>query len=113
MITNIEARGFNIYSAGETYMDRVASFFGGVLVETMVVEEPVLPDVTVELRIIMGGVTFEDGTIVKELTAADFNELGECKVRAILPTYVGGHAYPAVCHVRLIYQDGVLIGGHE
>jgi hypothetical protein len=76
------------------------------LVEQMIVESPVLPEVQVRLEVIAGGVTFDDGTTVKILTAADFNELGEAIVRFVQSSANAG----AVCHRLLAYQEGVFLG---
>ena len=54
----------------------------------------------------MGGVTFDDGTLVKELTAADFDELGQASVRFLRPVDV----QTSVCHMTKAYQNGVLVG---
>lgn len=108
VITNARAKGFNVYSTTETYTEYVLVYENGdKLVETLVVMEPVLPEVTVRLKIVVAGVTFEDGTVVKDLTADDFDQIGECKVRLILPA----EAFTAACHTLLVYQGELLIGG--
>ena len=76
------------------------------LVETLVVLSPIIRDLSIKLQIIVGGITFDDGLTVKELTPADFNELGECRVRFIRPA----SASSSVCHTLRVYQNGVLLG---
>ena len=57
------------------------------------------------MSIFAAGVTFDDGTTVKTLTAADFDSLGRCKVRFIKAKGV----YTSNCHSTKIYQNGVVI----
>jgi hypothetical protein len=58
------------------------------------------PDVTVQVRVIVGGVTFDDGTTYRELTSADFDALGRYKLRFILPA----SARSTNCHSITIIQ---------
>ena len=93
--------------AADTYVDAIHTFpDGSTLIESGLVLSPVLPQVTVRLEIVVGGVTFDDGTLVKELTAADFNELGQASVRFLRPVDV----QTSVCHMIKAYQNGVLVG---
>ena len=87
------------YHVAQVYPDgsqlvEVSFLFGG------------LPDgMTVKLEIFVSGVTFEDGTRTKVLTASDMDENGHCTVRFIKARGVT----TSVCHRTYIYQDGQLI----
>ena len=61
--------------------------------------------VSVVLEIFVAGVTFEDGTRTKTLTADDFDEDGLAAVRFIRAPGVT----TSVCHRTSIYQDGKLL----
>jgi hypothetical protein len=50
--------------------------------------------------VIVAGVTFDDGTIYRELTPADLDELEQYKLRFIRPAGV----QTAVCHDIAIFQ---------
>jgi hypothetical protein len=63
---------------------------------------------TVVLRIFVSGVTFEDGTLTKTLTAADFDADGVCRYRFLQ----SAESRTSVCHTTRFYQDGVFIGGN-
>ena len=58
-----------------------------------------------KLEIFVAGVTFEDGTRVKWLTADDFDEYGVCRLNFIR----GANVKTSVCHRTYIYQDNVLL----
>ncbi|HPF99288.1 MAG TPA: hypothetical protein PLE77_04420 [Kiritimatiellia bacterium] len=99
--------GFRVRSTRETYVKVVERYENDdQLVETLVVLSPIIRDLSIKLQIIVGGITFDDGLTVKELTPADFNELGECRVRFIRPA----SASSSVCHTLRVYQNGVLLG---
>ena len=87
------------YHVAQTYPDgsqlvEVSFLFGG------------LPDgMTVKLEIFVSGVTFEDGTRTKILTADDMDENGHCTIRFVRARGVT----TSVCHRTYLYQDGQLI----
>ena len=84
VLDSAKAIGFNLWSAPDTYLRFVqTNVDGSQLVEMQLVINPVVADVTVELDTIVAGVMFDDGTTIKTLTAADFNALGQSKVRFI------------------------------
>jgi hypothetical protein len=67
---------------------------------------PVIPDdITVRISIWPAGVTFDDGTRVRILTASDFNEMGEYTYSFLVPFFTPR------CHFVTIYSNGVDIGG--
>jgi hypothetical protein len=109
VIASATVHGFRLYSAYETGVRVVEDYEdGSQLVEMAVVLSPVVPQVTVRLEIQVGGVLFDDGTTIKELTATDFNELGEHRIRFIRPA----SAKTSVCHTTTVYQSGVFLGIH-
>jgi hypothetical protein len=100
ILASATANGFEVFAAPDTYNRPIETYpDGSRLVETMVILSPVLSDVTVQLRVIVGGVTFDDGTTYRELSATDFDALGQYKLRFILPASV-----PANCHSITVIQ---------
>ena len=100
-------RGIDIYGVSES-----SAFYGqeyedgSRLVETAVVQSRVFPDVRVQLNIIVAGVMFEDGTLVKSLRAEDFDPTGLVTIRFIMPPGV----QTSNCHVMRAYQNQLLLG---
>lgn len=78
------------------------------LVDMDIVLSELHDDVKVVIDIYVAGVTFDDGTIYKELTREDFNELGQATVRFIKPH----HTLTSICHHLWIYEDDEAIGGY-
>jgi hypothetical protein len=109
IVASLRVDGFRLFAAADTYVDDIHTFAdGSTMIESGLVLSPVLPQVTVRLEIVVGGVTFDDGTLVKDLTAADFNELGQASVRFLRPADV----QTSVCHMIKAYQNGMLVGVH-
>ena len=99
----------SIYGDHGTYFKVVETFADGSrLVEVRLQLGYVPSDLTVKLSIFVGGVTFLDGTIIKTLTAADFNELGVCTYRMLQ----SASSHSSTCHATKIYQNGLYIGGN-
>ena len=71
-----------------------------------VVMSPLYPEAVVRLEIFVGGVTFLDGSLNKNLTAADFDDLGVAKVTFLQAP--GSNT--STCHSLQVLQDGVLVG---
>ena len=95
--------GFDIYSSTQTYVKLVQLYpDGSQLVELLVVESPLVPSVQTHLDIFVAGVTFDDGTIRKVLSASDFDALGQCPVRFIRPK----DCATSVCHTLEATQIG-------
>ena len=67
----------------------------------------ITPEIRVVLSIFVSGVTFEDGSLVKILTFADFDADGVCRYR---PLQTPG-ATTSTCHTTRIYQSNVYVGG--
>ena len=108
VLASSEVKGLRVFSAKQTYVKHVKTFDNGTLMyEMMVIQSPVLADITVQLRIFVAGVLFDDGSTSKNLTASDFNELGEAKVYFLYPP----GTKTSVCHELRILQNGKFIGG--
>ena len=91
------------YHVVRTYPD------GSQLVVVSLLLGAIVPNLSLKLEIFVSGVTFEDGTRVRRLTAADFDENGHCTIRFIRARGVT----TSVCHRTYIYQDGRLLYSNE
>ena len=112
ILASAAVNGFRLFNWYDTYLKYIKIHEdGSQTIEEAFVLSPMPPDITVTVRIIVSGVTFDDGTVTKTLTAADFDQLGVCRVRYIRDANVK----TSVCHTTKVYQDGVLIGwpGYE
>ncbi len=103
----VEVETFRLFSSWETYLEVVDTLpDGSQLVEMMMILSPVPADVKLRLEIFVGGVVFEDGSLEKELTAEDFDELGQVRLRFLMPE----EAKTSICHKTYVYQNDELIG---
>ncbi len=109
VLDSSQVRGFRLFGASDTF-NRLIRVYpdGSQLVETVIVLSPVLPDLKVQVRVITGGVTFEDGSTFLELTSADFDALGRRIMRFIKPA----SARTSNCHTVKIFQGDALLGGY-
>jgi hypothetical protein len=107
VISSTAVRGFRWSIAPETYL-RVVSVNpdGSQLIETAFVASPFYSDLSVDVQIISGGVTFDDGTITKTISPQEFDSLGSCRLRFIRPAGMKG----STCHTTMLYDGGYLIG---
>jgi len=100
-------RGVDLSSSSETYVKVMETYSdGSKLLEMGVVTSPIESDVDIQLDIFAAGVTFDDGTIFKVLTASDFDALGETSVRFIKAAGVQA----SVCHWFRAYQGQDFLG---
>ncbi|MGA2661306.1 MAG: PA14 domain-containing protein [Verrucomicrobiota bacterium] len=107
VLAGLRVDGFRLFAEAETYVDAVQTFpDGSTLIESGLVLSPLLPQVGVRVEILVGGVTFDDGTLVKELSASDFNELGQASVRFLRAAGVP----TSICNIVKAYQNDVLVG---
>jgi hypothetical protein len=107
ILSSAKVTGLELASSAETYLQVVDTYPDGTrLVETVVVVDPLPPGVIIQLDIFVGGVTFEDGTTTLRLTAADFDRLGQCKVRFLWPA----GTQTSVCHTVTVYQGDEIVG---
>ena len=88
------------YRVVENYPD------GSQLAEVVLFLGSVPPDLAVKLEIFVAGVFFEDGTRFRELSAADFDEDGVCRIRFLRSAGIT----TSVCHYTRFSQGGVRIG---
>ena len=100
-------RGFDVHTTVDSYV-RIAETYenGDQIIETLVVETPILDEVILRLDLMVGGLVFEDGSGVHEVAASNLNELGEHKVRLIRPA----SAQTSICHTLKAYQGGAYVG---
>ncbi len=107
VLASTAVRGFRLFSGSDTYLRLMHRYEdGSQSIEAGLVLSPMVPDLSVGLRIIVAGVTFEDGTLTKTLRASDFDDLGFTRVRFIRAAGVK----TSVCHTVKAYQNGMLIG---
>ena len=107
VLTSIPVQGFDVKTAVDTYVRLVKTHEdGSQLVSVGFIASPVPKNVSLKLTIFVGGVTFEDGTISKTLTAVDFDALGRCEVR--FNRAAGSKT--AVCHITEAYQGYQFVG---
>jgi hypothetical protein len=98
--------GFRSSGAPETYLRQIAvNPDGSQLIETAFVISPLPAGLSVKINIIVSGVTFEDGTVNRTLSAADFDEVGVCRVRFIR----GAGVKSSVCHTFNLFDRGQMI----
>ena len=79
---------------------------GSKLIGVPIILSRVTPDTRVEVDIFVNGVTFEDGTIQKIFTAADFDSLGRLYVKFLYPAGLRN----SFCHRIYVYQGDTLVG---
>lgn len=107
ILANAKVEGFRLFNWYNTYLRYLQIHKdGSQTIEEAFIVSPKLPDTTIVVQIIVSGVTFDDGTVTKTLTADDFDELGICRVRYIRDDGVK----TSVCHTTKVYQNGQLIG---
>ena len=98
-VTPVWADNGTYYHVTKTYPD------GSQLVEVSLLLGAVPEGASVRLEIFVSGVTFEDGTRTKVLTADDFDANGHVLVRFVKARGVT----TSVCHRTTIYQNGELL----
>ncbi len=109
ILGNAKILGYRLYFSDQTGVKILQTYpDGSSLYEETFVLSPVAPNITVSLNIFVAGVAFEDGTISRQLTALDFNALGECKVRYVKPA----SAKTSICHTVKTYQ-GTIFSGND
>jgi hypothetical protein len=109
VLAAVPVTGFRIFSSSEVYLRQIEIYEdGSQLVEMGIVFSPVLQQVSLKLQIIVGGILFDDGTISREITASDFNGLGQAAIRFIRPA----NAATSVCHTIDAYQGTTYLGTH-
>ena len=87
------------YKVIETFDD------GSKLIEGKIILSEVPSDLSIRLAIYTTGTTFLDGTIVKILTAADFDENGVCRYQMLK----SAESPTSTCHGMNFYQGNTLL----
>ncbi len=107
IVAAVRADGMRLFAAPDTYNTVIEQYpDGSQLAETMQVLSPVLTNVTVQIHIIVGGVTFDDGTTYRELTAPDFDALGQNKLHFLMAAGV----QTANCRRIFVMQGSTQVG---
>ena len=107
IVASVRADGLRLFGTPDTYNTVIERYPDhSRLVETMEVLSPVLTNVTVQINIIVGGVTFDDGTTYRELLPSDFDALGQHPLRFLMPRGV----QTANCHRVTIVQGAAKVG---
>jgi hypothetical protein len=102
ILASIPVRGLAAASSAETGLYHVMTYPDGTrLIEMKIVLSEVPADIRLSLDIFISGVTFDDGTTLKEFTAADFDATGVLTVRFLKAASVGDGS---ACHKLRIYQ---------
>jgi hypothetical protein len=110
ILGRVAVSGLRLYAGAEANFGIVETYEDGTeLIEMGIVMSPVLFDVSLEVRLVVGGVVFEDGTVVKRIGSADFNPLGETSVRFLRPAV----ARTSVCHKLSTFQGTVYLGQYR
>jgi len=103
----LKVDGFRLFSGLETDYHIVQTYPDGTdLIEMGLVASPLPQPLAVEIKLIVGGVVFEDGTVLNTWTAPDFNPLGEAVVHFLRPAM----ARTAACHSLSAWQGPVFLG---
>jgi hypothetical protein len=79
---------------------------GSQLIEISIWLSDVPPGLRIDMNVFVGGVVFDDGTVHRVVTAADFNEFGEYRYRLLK----GPGIKTSVCHLTRVYDGNTLIG---
>jgi len=95
------------YHLDESYLSVIATYpDGSQLLEGTIILSEIPEDISIRISASTGGITLDDGTTVRYLTAADFDASGVYRYRILRPTSTTG---TNTCHSINIYQDGLLI----
>lgn len=110
ILGTVRVKGFRLFSGSDANCGVVETYDDGTeVIEMGLVLSPVLPEVIVEAKLIVGGVVFEDGTVFQRWIASDFNALGEANVRFLRPAA----AKTSTCHTLTAWQARVLLGSYR
>ncbi len=100
-------RSIRVATISDTAMDLLQVYpDGSKLIGVPIIVSPLTDDTRVEVEIFVQGVTFDDGTIVKVLTKADFDEYGRIYLKFIYPAGVPG----SICHRVHVYEGDTYLG---
>jgi hypothetical protein len=106
IIASTRLDGFWVQGAADSYMWVVERYPDSQLWENTMVTKRIPSSVSIQIRIIVGGVTFDDMALERWLSAADLGATGDYKFRMIRPNSVTA----STCHTIKAYQGGEFIG---
>jgi hypothetical protein len=95
-----------VQNATEGYFWVVDSFEDSELWEVNSVVKNLPDTVDMQIKVFVAGVTLDDYTVERWVTAADYDETGEYYFRLFHPN----SAKNSTCHTFKLYQDGVFLG---
>jgi regulation of enolase protein 1 (concanavalin A-like superfamily) len=99
--------GIKVSSNDQTSVDVLDVYAdGSYLVGVPLMLSRITPDTRVEIEIFVAGVTFEDGSIFKVLTAEDFDEFGRYYMKFIKSST----APYSICHRIRVYEGSTFLG---
>lgn len=100
-------RGVRVATVSDTALDLLQVYpDGSQLIGVPIIVSPLTDDTRVEVEIFVQGVTFEDGTIVKILTKADFDQYGRVYLKFIYPAGLPS----SICHRVKVYEGASYLG---
>lgn len=106
ILDGAEVRTLYFDSTTARVVARIFTFADGSdMIEVALRFNDVPPDFEIRLVVFIGGVTFEDGTIERIVTAADIDDMGEYRYRLIRAP----QQQTSVCHTTEFFQNGAFI----
>lgn len=107
VVASAMVEGFKLASGFETGVQLVERYEdGSELVEMGLVLSPVRSNIVVRVEVHAAGVLFDDGTTVRTLDSADFDDLGRYTIRF----FRSAATQTSVCHRTKVYQGKILLG---
>ena len=97
---------FFIQNAADGYFWTVEYFEDSQLWEVESIQQNMPDDVEVEIKVIVGGVLFDDYTLERWISNADYDEIGIYPFRLFHPNEEAA----SVCHTFMVYQGGEFVG---
>ncbi len=95
-----------IAASGDVWQEVQVFADGSTMVRVTLSLGTVPSDLVAQMHIVVGGVTFDDGTLTRTATASDFNALGEYTYYLIKAPNI----FPSTCHSTTFYQGSSVIG---
>ncbi|MBU0678861.1 MAG: hypothetical protein KJ626_12180 [Verrucomicrobia bacterium] len=107
VMANVALRGFHILAESQTYLRFEDTLEDGTeVIGMLVVASPLLPDLDFNLEIFVSGVFLDDGTLVREFSAHQFDEVGEYVVHFLR----NPDTLTSVCHRLEAIQNLTILG---
>ena len=107
ILASTKLNAFWVQASVESYVWVIQTYpDGSQLIEQHLIMKNLPPDVTIEIKPYIAGVTFDDLTTDRWISAADFSDIGEYTFRLIKAASVTA----SCCHTVKMYQNGVFIG---